>query len=535
MAGEGTIIATQNTGGQRQSSRRNGAEKKAIQATTHTIGYAATGTIATQLLSISKTAGAAVGDIAETADPTEVRVTNTGKTPVIALFAYEAYTAEAADGVTHYLQAMVMPNETVIPPLRGIIPTANQGEVYDGTAEDFTAVTNSVASGTLVNDADVAAEDLSFTVDAGGFFRVGDYIQLGTTASTTATQIEILEVTGISTHVLTVKRALFGTVLGDKDNQGTGHDDNSPVLFPFFNEYMGVYSTQSGTPTLFTVPTTDGRGRFKARNLYGYGRTASTTTFGITPGSVMLRFYEAGYQDITNDGDITASTETGLVASRPYYMSISIDGATTDAITFTVGSNTKFGGSDGVVRKIQDAIDALYYNSAKNGYKKKAFIGIVNGNVRVTSGQNTAASAIAITTSGAGTDGATDELFDGSVTHGRFPADVPAATAAKAPDANFFDDVTFAEIPNMKNIIYDNGLGELMEGDRMVGRINYETGALDFTCNYPFSQFDVSVFHSSPFSGKRDADEAERANALKAIHATVHNKKMSGKLDIEVF
>ena len=534
MAGTGTIIATQNTGGETQYSRRNGAVKKPIQATTHTIGYAATGTIATQLLSISKTAGAAVGAIAETADPTEVKVTNTGKTPVIALFAYEAYTGEDADGATHYLQAMVMPNETVIPPLRGIIPTANQGQVYDGTAVDFTAVTNYVASGTLLNDAGVEAGETSITVDAGGYFRVGDYIQLGTTVGTTATQIEILEVTAISTHVLTVKRALFGTIDGDKDNQSTGHDDDSPVNFPFFNEYMGVHSTQSGTAALFTVPTTDGRGRFKARNLYGYGRTASTTTFGITPGSVMLRFYEAGYQDITNDGDITASTETGLTASTTYYMSISIDGATTDNITFAVGSNTKFGGSDGVLRKIQDAIDALYYNSAKNGYKKKAFIGIVNGNVRVTSGQNTAASAIAITTNTDGTSG-TDELFDGTNTFGRFPADVPAAVAAKAPDANLFDDITFAEIPNMKNIIYDNGLGELMEGDRMVGRINYETGALDFTCNYPFSQFDVSVFHSSPFSGKRDADEAARANSLKAIHATVHNQKMSGKLDIEVF
>ena len=45
----------------------------------------------------------------------------------------------------------LMPNETVIPPLRGIIPTADQGQVYDGTAVDFTAVTNSVASGTFVS------------------------------------------------------------------------------------------------------------------------------------------------------------------------------------------------------------------------------------------------------------------------------------------------------------------------------------------------------------------------------------------------
>ena len=520
----------------RYSTNGNGnrVKKKAISTAKHNIGYTAEGTVATQLLSISKTADTGADQTVQSEDPREVKVTNDGKTPVIGLFGYEAWGSATADGAVHYLQAMIMPGETVVPPLRGIIPTADQGEVYDGTAVDFTAVTNYVASGTALNDSGLEAGETSLTVDAGGFFRVGDYIQFGTTASTTATQIEIMEVTGISTHALTVKRALFGTVDGDKDNQTTGHIDDVGVHFPFFNEHMGVYSTQSGTSALFSVPTTDGRGRWKSRNLYGYGRTASTTTFGLTPGSIMLRFYEPGFENITNDGDLTSSTESGLTASTTYYLSVSIDGATTDKITFTTSGNTKFGGSDGVVRKLQDSIDALYYNSAKNGYKKKAVVAIVEGNLRVTSGQNTSASAIAITTNTDGTSG-TDELFDGTNTFGRFPADVPAAVAAKAPDSPLYNDVTHAEIANMKNIIYDNGHGELMENDRMVGRINYETGALDFTSSFPFSQFDISCFHSGPFSGKRDADEAARANSLKAIHATVHNKRQTGSLKIEVF
>jgi len=508
--------------------------KVAISSVKHSIGYVAEGTVATQVLSISKTADTGADQTVQSDDPSEVRVTNEGQTPVIGLFAYEGWGSATADGALHYLQSMIMPGETVIPPLRGIIPTADPGEVYDGTAVDFTAVTNYVDSGTDVDDAALEAGDTTITVDAGGYFRVGDYIQLGTTVGTTATQLEIVEVTGISTHALTVKRALFGTIDGDKDAQTTGHANNANVLFPFFNEYMGVHSTQSGTAALFSVPTTDGRGRFKARNLYGYGRTDSSTTFGLTPGSIMLRFYEPGYQNITNDGDIASSTETGLTASTTYYMSISIDGATTDKITFAVGSNTKFGGSDGVLRKIQDSIDALYYNSAKNGYKKRATISLVDGNVRVTSNQNTSASAIAITTNTDGTSG-TDELFDGTNTFGRFPADVPAAVAAKAPDSPLYNDITHAEIANMKNIIYDNGLGQLIEGGNVVGRISYETGALDFSSSFTFSQFDISCFHSSPFSGKRDADEAARANSLKAIHATVHNKRKTGSLKVEVF
>ena len=508
-------------------------KKTAISSTKHSIGYVAEGTVATQLLSISKTADTGADQTVQSNDPSEVRVINDGQIPVIGLFGYEAYGSATADGALHYLQAMIMPGETVIPPLRGIIPTADPGEVYDGTAVDFTAVTNYVDSGTDVDDAALEAGDTTITVDAGGHFRVGDYIQLGTTVGTTATQIEIVEVTGISTHALTVKRALFGTVDGDKDAQTTGHANNANVLFPFFNEYMGVHSTASGTAALFGVPTTDGQGRFKARNLYGYGRTDSTATFGLTPGSIMLRFYEPGYHNITNDGDITASTESGLTASTAYYLSVSIDGGTTDAITFTTSSNTKMGSSDGVIRKLQDSIDALYYDSAKNGYKKKAVVSIVNGNLRITSKQNVSASAIAITTSGAGVSGT--ELFDGTTTIGRFPADIPAAVAAKAPDSPLYNDVTHAETANMKNIIYDNGLGGLMEGGNIVGRISYETGALSFNSKFPFSQFDVSCFHSSPFSGKRDANEAARANALKAIHATVHNKRKAGSLKIEVF
>jgi len=512
--------------------KANGLDVSPKEKISKAIGYVATGTVATQVLSISKTAAA---DSVKTSDPVRVEVKNTGRTSIIVAFGYEAYTGEAADGVVHYLQAMIGPNETVIPPLRGIIPTADHGEVYDGTAVDFTDVTNYVASGTALNDAALSAEDTSLTVDAGGYFRVGDYIQFGTSASTTATQIEIMEVTVISTHVLTVKMALFVTVDGDKDDQTTGHVDDVGVHFPFFNEHMGVYSTASGTAALFGVPTTDGRGRFKARNLYGYGRTDSTTTFGITPGSVMLLFYEQGYQNITNDGDLTSSTESGLTASTTYYMSISIDGGTTDKVTFTVDSSvTTFGGTNGIVSKLQAMIDALYYNSAKNGYKKKAVVAIVNGNLRITSSQPVSASAIAITTNTDGT-ATEDELFDGTNTFGRFPADVPAAVAAKLPDSSTFDSVTYAEIPNLSNIIYDTGNGLLETDDGTKGTINYETGAIDFSCDYKFAQFQISCFHSGPFSGKRDSAEAARANQLTAIHATVHSKRIPGKIDISVF
>ena len=223
MSGGSTITSGYDTGGETLANRVGGRvkPKKPISSNSHSIGYTADDTVTTQLLSISKTADTGADQTVQSPDPSEIRVTNDGQTPVIGLFGYEAYSDATTDGVTHYLQAMIMPGETVIPPLRGIIPLADPAQVYDGTAVDFTAVTNYVASGTALNDASLEAGDTTLTVDAGGFFRVGDYIQFGTTVGTTATQIEIMEVTGISTHVLTVKRALFGTVDGDKDNQST--------------------------------------------------------------------------------------------------------------------------------------------------------------------------------------------------------------------------------------------------------------------------------------------------------------------------
>ena len=508
-----------------------------IETVTKEVSYVATGTVASQILSISKTASATA---VKTDDPKEVRIHNTGDIPAILLLGYESYSAEAADGDVHYLQSLLLPGQTIIPPLRGIIPTAALGQVYDGTAVDFTATTNYVDSGTDLNDAGVEAGETEITVDAGGYFRVGDYIQLGTTAATTATQIEILEVTGISTHALTVKRGLFGTVDGDKDAQITGHDDNSDVYFPFFNELMGVYDTAGqgpsgrGNPFLIPNPITNGSGAFKARNLYGYGRTDSTTTFGITPGSVMLQFYEPGYQEITADGDLTANDSTGLTANTTYYMSIAIDGKTTDAITFATGSSVKFGGSDGVIAAMQTAIDNLKPDPAKNAYKIGATVAIVNGNLRITSNQLSSSSAIAITTNTDGTSG-TDELFDGTNTFGRFPADLPEAVAAKVPDSPRYDSITNKVIPNLDRIIYDDGAGNLMSGGEKKGVISYESGALNFTCDYKYAQFKISCLHSGPFSGKRDADEAARANSLTAVHATVQNTRMVGKIKIEVF
>ena len=81
-----------------------------------------------------------------------------------------------------------------------------------------------------------------------------------------------------------------------------------------------------------------------------------------------------GYQNLTNDGNITSSTNSGLVASRTYYLSVSIDQGTTDKVTFTVdSSNTNFGGTNGIISKMQSMIDALYYEEYRNNYERRDY------------------------------------------------------------------------------------------------------------------------------------------------------------------
>tara|TARA_Y100000593_G_scaffold82021_1_gene153802 strand:- start:1872 stop:3455 length:1584 start_codon:yes stop_codon:yes gene_type:complete len=459
----------------------------------------------------------------------EVDIENTGKYPALAILAYRLWTAEGTmSGNTYHVNYLLKPGEKlVLPDTPALI--ADEGiEQFDGTA-----VTNAVPtatanfmyadSGTTLGE-DVDDDETDFDVADGDYFRVGDLIQLGIN-TTTATRIEILRVTAISTNNLTVERGLFGTSIADKDSQTnatSGAVSGAKVYLPYFNIYQNDYNR-------YSVAQSDAQGRFWAKNFFGVGR-AATHLMGITPGSVAIKFYNAGYQNLTNDGDIKASTNSGLSASTTYYLSVSIDGATTDKITFTTdSSNVNFGGASGIMQKLQDSIDALYYNPAKNGFEKKAIVSITDGNLRITSGQHLSTSAISVTTNTDGTAG-TDELFDTSNAFGRFPATIPSAVAAKLPDDLVYDRVTYESSPNENVFTYDDGYGNLI--GMCSGTINYETGEIHMLGCPANGEFVYSCLHTSPFSGKANATDAAKMNKLKAIYGNMPNQKGAGELTI---
>ena len=235
----------------------------------------------------------------------------------------------------------------------GYNEAASAANAKPTTSGDYLTLPSGAApysfTGLALDDAGVEAEDTSITVDDGDYFEVGDLIQLGIN-DTTATRIEVMRVTNIATNLLTVERALYGTSAADKDAQTdatNGAVDNARVWFPVFNIY-GDYNT-------FSKIQTDASGRFGVMNFFGLGRVTDNTADGIVPGSVAGKFYEAGYQACGMKG-ITPQTNSGLSASTTYYFTIAVDGGSTLEVSFTTdSSNVNFGGSNGIIKKIQSA------------------------------------------------------------------------------------------------------------------------------------------------------------------------------------
>jgi hypothetical protein len=373
--------------------------------------------------------------------------------------------------------------------LDNLVPSSNM----------YIAVNNPAAG-----DAQLIAEALDNSeegvdVDDGNFFYVGDLIRI---------EDEIMEVTSISGNTLTVTRGTHGSAKAT-------HVDDSAIRYPFFNAYADFdkYSTSQ----------TDSSGRFKAMNFFGYGR-AEIEAKGLVAGSISGKFYSQGYQELGLSG-ITSSTESGLTASAAYKIDITVDGGSLfQDLTFTLSTNTKFGGSDGVLRKIQDAFDVQYY-TAGNLFEKRVTVGIVNGDIRFTSGQRLSTSAILLADTGdAGS-------FLDAAANGRIPiaGDIEAAVAARLPNDTIVDKKTGVASPNVGAFFYDDGKGNI--SGACSGTINYKTGAIDLNRCPANAHFVVSANYGAAHSGGNEF-AAAYANSIMQIQARSTNAKINTTIDL---
>ena len=517
-----------------------GARKgKAKETIKKGVSYVATGTDSNQILSISQTASSSA---VKTGTPQAIDITNTGTIPVVAMIGYESFSDEDTDTGTKYLHALLMPGETISPPMRAMLPTANQLHVLDGEVVDFTAPAvalkvdtgDNVSSGEFNNTTDPVVFELDNGHDK---YRVGDYLRIDD---------EIIKVEGtfadnpttstVADNHIVVSRGHFGSTVAAE----SGTPD---VFFTHFNEHYDFDRALSGSSQLVQ---TDVLGRFRACNFFGYGRVADGSAFGLVPGSVIIRFYSSAYQEVMMGGtgasggtgvsniSINSSTDTKLTASTAYAFNITIDDSTATTVSFTTdSSNTNFGGTNGVISKIQDAIDTATRTVGIALFGYSCTVSIIGGRLRFTSNSHliphdaTNGSKVLLADAGSGTN-----VFSGAA--GIFP-DIVMANAPvkpKLPDLYTYDPLTYAQAPNINEFCYDNGNGRLQ--GTASGSINYETGVIDIVNAPSNACFEVSVIHNSPFSGKLDADKAE-ANSLTAIHANVLNRRLNGEIEVKTY
>ena len=456
-----------------------------------------------------------------------VKVRNDGYIPALAIFQFYRYTDATSEGAAEYLHFLLNPSEEIVlPATRGII--AQDAEQYIGTALPLTApntaekadTADNVASGELANTTDPVV----FELDNGHEkYRVGDKIRV---------ENEILRVEGTFDDNPTASTVADNHIVCSRGWNGSttaSHSGTPDVYYAFFNDYHDFDWTIKTGGSDAELVATDDLGRYKATNYFGYGRAASGEG-GLMAGSIAIQFYSQA-KCVLHIGDASANTESGLTASTAYEFDITVDGNTTfDNLSFTTdSSNTKFGGSTGVIAKIQSALNTQYY-TAGHLFEKRVTVGLESGDLVFRSGSHLSTSAITV---GAGSTGAAEFLGTG-----RIPS-AGTSIDSRLETETFSDPVTDAT--TYKQIfIRDDGRGNLIWANRdRVGRINYETGAIDFIVSEkPNAEFVVSVLHTSALSGKLATSTSGnnvRVNSLRQVLANTPQQKCEAKLTVQTF
>ena len=408
-------------------------------------------------------------------------------------YTLNGWTAGTPDviGSAAYVSRLLKPREyIVIPNLSLIDYSAGTSAGNGGTA----TLEKTEPNGKVNSTADLAGAissttSTSFTIDDGAgdgnyeeVFKVGDYIIIDSEV------MLITAVTSDNSGTLTVDRGQLGSTAAT-------HTDNTQVDFHFYNNKVDfdahsvVQTDHNGEFTSTIVPAGDSALTHIVR--------AVTTSDGIVPGSLMILFYtKGGYQELGLSG-ISSSTNSGLTASTAYQFTIAADGGSAYDLSFTTdSSNLNFGGTNGVISKIQAQLDTQFYTTSSNLFEKRVTVAIVNGDLRFTSGSNLSTSAIAL---GDSSGGNTDIWGVG-----RFPAiaNVEGAVSADVHDTTITRDgiTTF----NNAQMAMDGGYGNITGA--ATGTIDYETTAINLRNAPANAEMQITYAYDSALAGGVDTN-----------------------------
>ena len=454
--------------------------------------------------------GAKAVGVASINDAKSLIIKNTGQVPAEIIIQSQTHTDATPDTTgANAFQKFILSSQDFIyfPNVRQMYgastnSSSNAYEIDNVVGGTLYRALNNAAAG----DAQLVAEaidgsETEVDVDEGAYFFVGDLIRV---------EDEIMEVTSISSNTLTVIRGTHGSTKAS-------HSDDTAIRLPFFNAYVDFdkYSTIQ----------TDSSGKFKAMNFFGYGRntdgSGNQESMGIN--NIAIKFYSQGFQEI-GLSNVASSTSSGLAVSTEYKFNITIDGGSTFSnLTFTTdSSDVTFGGTNGIINKIQDALDTQFYTAGSNLFEKKVHVSLINGDLRFTSGSHLSASAVLLA---APTSGTTPFGV------GRLPAiaNVEAPVAAKLPPDTIIDKKTGLEKKNINQMAYDDGHGNI--SGVCDGAISYSSGAITLNNAPSDANFAVSANYGSSQSGGNRFG-ADEGNSIAAISGRSCNSKVDTTIEI---
>ena len=302
------------------------------------------------------------------------------------------------------------------------------------------------------------------------------------------------------------------------------------------------HSAAIGTQvTTGIIGDTDGNGFLESTDYFSTESAGShAVTNGITPGSISINFYSAAYQEfgITNKTWAgkrqTPSSDTGLAANTAHRFKITADGGSAVNIVFTTDtSDTTWGNGvtgNGVLKKINDAFFTAYKAGTLVHLPK---IGIVDGDIRVTSGSRKSTSAIALADS---TTGSETQMFGtgGIITH---EGQIDAAVAAALETPLALD----RKSDSLAHLMIDKGNGT---GSRADGGSFNMIAASSATAPYapsnitmqvrnapPYASFVMTYSHNAAHSGLPLTSDAA-GNCIKNIFARSVNPNVYSRVKI---
>ena len=300
---------------------------------------------------------------------------------------------------------------------------------------------------------------------------------------------------------------------------------------------LGAVSAGTSYKICTVANHTNSEGKFHISHFFGQFRqaTAEKEYQGLVPGSVAIQFHNPASLKV-DLGNVNSQSKSGLAASTAYRFNLNIDGRADNLVITTDASNLRFSGKNGIIEKLQTAIDdAVVAGTYSSGViasftegnlviTSKTAIGNVNGYLTDLKNSNFSRGSSQILLADSTTGSEAQLLGSGKFPGGGFTEVYPSIEPETLYRYNKRD-----SFPNSADMLIDRGNGTMVRAKGGTATINYDTGEVDMRDCPPNATFLVWGTGCSALSGVMRTDAAS-SNCIEKISARSLNPIANAKL-----